>query len=119
MLPLVPMKDQQVATVPRIKRDEVPPSAPLDPYVSSLLRWIADQERGVNPNTIAKLSANALNWPLPFAEAVVTAARARRVLTLFQATSRGGYRATLSARGQEWLERSERDTVHITQQAES
>ncbi len=113
------MNDLQVATVPRIKRDEVPPPAPLDPYVTILLRWIADQERGVNPNTIAKLSANALNWPLPFAEAVVTAARARRVLTLFQATTRGGYRATLSTRGQEWLERSERDALHSTDQPEN
>ena len=113
MLPLGPMNDHSATGIPRIKRDEIPPPAPLDPYVTTLLRWIAGQELGVNPNTIAKLSSAALNWPPPFAEAIVTAAHARRVLTLFQATSRGGYRTTLSTRGQDWLARNPIEPVDV------
>jgi hypothetical protein len=100
------MANQSVSIVPRGRRDDSSPPAPLDPYVISLLRWIESRDQRLNPNTLAKQAASALNWPLPFAEAIVTATRARRLLTLVQANTRGGYRIGLTRRGHAWLERS-------------
>jgi hypothetical protein len=100
------MANQSMSIVPRGRRDDISRPAPLDPYVLSLLRWIDARDQRLNPNTLAKQAASALGWPLPFAEAIVTATRARRLLTLVQATSRGGYRIGLTRRGHAWLERS-------------
>lgn len=100
------MANDSTPIVPRGRRDDIAPPAPLDPYVMSLLRWIDRCDQRLNPNTLAKQAASALGWPLPFAEAIVTATRARRLLTLIQANARGGYRIGLTRRGQAWLERS-------------
>ena len=99
------MANQSVSIVPRGRRDDIPPLAPLDPYVTSLLRWIDERDQRLNPNTLAKHAASALGWPLPFAEAIVTATRARRLTTLVQANTRGGFRIGLTRRGHDWLER--------------
>ena len=99
------MNDQPPAIVPRGRRDEIPPPAPLDPYVTTLLRWIWASDNRLNLKTLAKQAAAGLEWPLPFAEAVVTATRARRLLTLHQMNTRGGYAVGLSKRGRAWLER--------------
>jgi hypothetical protein len=80
-----------------------PPASTLDPFVEELIRWIDAQERGVSPNSLAKNAAAAIGWPLPFAEAVATATRARRFLTLLPIMVRGGYRLGLSQRGRSWL----------------
>lgn len=98
------MSNSNATIVPRRRRDEVPPSAPLDPYVTALIRWIAARDQRVNDNTLAKQAAAAFDWPLPFAETVLTATRARRLLTLQEVSSRGGYGVGLSKRGRQWLE---------------
>jgi hypothetical protein len=95
------------ATQPRRPRIDTAPPSVLDPFVTDLLRWIERQEKGVNPNTMAKQAAAAIGWPLPFAEAVVVAARGRRLLTMLDVTVRGGYRSGLSERGRAWLSRLE------------
>ena len=100
------MSNSNASIVPRHRRDEVPPAAPLDPYVTELVRWIAERDKPVNPNTLAKQAAAAFNWPPPFAEAVLIATRARRLLTLVQTTSRGES-VGLSRRGRLWLEHDE------------
>jgi hypothetical protein len=100
------MSNSNASIVPRHRRDEVPPSAPLDPYVTELVRWIAERDKPVNPNSLAKQAAAAFDWPPPFAEAVLIATRARRLLTLLQATSRGES-VGLSRRGRQWLEHEE------------
>ncbi len=97
------MNDQQAAVVPRRKRDEVTPPAPLDPYVTELVRWITTQEAGVQTSTLVKQVATAMDWPTPFAEAVLTAARGRRLLTQTQSSSSVGQRSMLSVRGRSWL----------------
>lgn len=94
---------EPVTTVPRLPRGESAPPSVLDPFVLSLLRWIGDQDKGVSPNTVAKQAAAALDWPQPFAEAIVTAARGRRMLTTLPITVRGGYRLGVSERGKSWL----------------
>jgi hypothetical protein len=101
------MNNENAAIVPRKRRDEVSPPAPLDSYVILLLRWVASHEQRLNPNTLAKQVSVALDWPLPFAEAIVTAARARRLLSLLQVNTRGGYGIDLTARGRTWLEREQ------------
>ena len=100
------MANQSVPIVPRGRRDEVHPPAPLDPYVTAFLRWVETRENRPNPNRLAKQAASDLGWPLPFAEAIVTATRARRLLTLVAANARGGFRIGLTRRGHAWLERS-------------
>jgi hypothetical protein len=102
------------ASPPRRQRNPVAPPAVLDPYVTDLLRWIEAQDNGVNPNTMARQAAANLDWPLPFAEAVVTAARGRRLLTLLDITVRGGDRAGLSGRGREWVAQLDVDEVEAT-----
>jgi hypothetical protein len=99
------MEDSKTPIVPRWPRDEQAPAAPLDPFVTQLVNWLAAHDDGVSLTGLPKQAAIGLEWPLPFAEAVVTAARTRRLLTLVQTTSRGGYRARVSKRGREWLER--------------
>jgi hypothetical protein len=98
------MSNQKATIVPRKRRDEVPPPAPLDPYVILLLRWVASHEQRLNPNTLAKQASIALDWPLPFAEAIVTATRARRLLSMLEVTARGGYGIGLTSRGRAWLD---------------
>jgi hypothetical protein len=101
------MNTLNATIVPRRRRDEMPPPAPLDPYVTQVIRWIAAREQRVNPNTLAKQVSTALEWPLPFTEVVLTATRGRHLLTLQEVTSRGGYGIGLSKRGREWLERED------------
>ena len=101
------MNEQQIAIVPRRKRDESTPPAPLDPYVTELVRWIASQEAGVQSSTLARQVAAALNWPPPFAEAVLTAARGRRLLTQTQSSAGVGQRSMLSVRGRAWLNQAD------------
>ena len=113
------MSSQSPPIVPRRRRDDVPPPAPLDPYVTTLLRWIESSDRRLNPNTLAKVASAELGWPLPFAEAVVTATRARRLLTLVQAKTRGGYAIGLSRRGQAWLERAAASNGNANGRAQS
>jgi hypothetical protein len=99
------MSNQTASIVPRRRRDEIPPTAPLDPYVISLLRWIGSRNRPPSMTTLAKQAAAGLDWPLPFAEAIVVAARTRRFLAVVEMGSRGGYTVGLSKRGSDWLER--------------
>lgn len=101
------MNDRSTTIVPRRRRGEPAPAAPLDPYVTKLLRWIASHEQGVSFTALSRQASAAMDWPTPFAEAIVTAARSRRLLTLIQTTSRGSYRAGISKRGREWLERGD------------
>lgn len=100
------MSNRTPPIVPRRRRDEAPPPAPLDPYVTQLIQWIASRDHRINPNSLAKQAASALDWPQPFADVIVTAARARRLLTLVQVSERGGYRVGLSSRGRAWLDRA-------------
>jgi hypothetical protein len=100
------MSNMNATIVPRRRRDETPPVAPLDPFVTDVVRWIDAQDRRLDPNTIAKQAAAEFSWPQPFAEAVLTAVRARRLLTLVQVNNRGGYGVGLSNRGSQWLEHS-------------
>jgi hypothetical protein len=92
--------------VPRRKRDEVSPPAPLDPYVTTLVRWIAAQEKGISSNSVVRQIVEALGWPPPFAEAVLSAAKGRRLLTQMQTSASGGVRSMLSVRGRAWLEQT-------------
>src|SRR5262245_47497986 len=100
------MNDLPDTIVPRGRRDQIPPSAPLDPYVTELLQWIQSRDNRLNLNTIATQAAKDLGWPGPFAEAVVTATRARRLFTFYQVNARGGYGVGLSEGGRAWLERA-------------
>lgn len=97
------MTDQLTTIVPRRRRDQEPPEAPLDPFVSQFVRWIDEQDSGVVLAGLSKRAAEALAWPLPFTDAILTATRSRRLLALVQSGSRGGYRVSLSRRGHEWL----------------
>ena len=54
-------------------------------------------------NTLAKQAAADLDLPLPFMEAIVVAARTRRLLAVIPATARGGFAVSLSQRGVDWL----------------
>jgi hypothetical protein len=103
LVPLRSMSNQTASIVPRRPREAIPPSSPLDPYVTVLLHWIEDREQPPNMNTLAKLAAADLDWPLPFTEAIVVAARTRRLLAMIQATARGGFTVGLSQRGIDWL----------------
>jgi hypothetical protein len=100
------MSNVNATIVPRRRRDETPPAAPLDPYVTEVVRWIDAHEKRLSPNTLAKQAAVNFAWPPAFADAVITAVRARRLLTLVQANARGGYGVGLSTRGRQWLERA-------------
>ncbi|MCC6791811.1 MAG: hypothetical protein IT336_09005 [Thermomicrobiales bacterium] len=100
------MSHPNATIVPRRRRDETPPAAPLDPFVTDVIRWIDAHEKRLNPNTLVKQVATNFAWQAPFAEAVITAVRARRLLTLVPVNSRGGYGVGLSTRGQQWLEQS-------------
>ena len=87
------------------------PCAPMDPFVTQLVTWIAHQMKpnGLVLNSLSKQAAEALGWPRPFAEAVVTATRSRKLLTLEQPGSRSIYVAGLSERGMRWLKQHSGD----------
>lgn len=96
------MSDQQTAVVSRHKRDEATPPAPLDRYVTALVLWIASTGEGVVTSTLSRRAADACNWPRPFADAVIAAAKGRRLLGEVGPAS-GGRRSILSVRGRSWL----------------
>jgi hypothetical protein len=105
------MSNQTASIVPRRRRDDIPPPAPLDPYVLVFLRWLESRDRPPNVTTLARHAAAGLDWPLPFAEAIVVAARTRRLLTVVETNARGGYFIGLSNRANDWLERDARTAV--------
>jgi hypothetical protein len=85
----------------------------MDPFVTQLVMWIAQR---MKPNrlvlsSLQKQAAEALDWPQPFAEAVVTATRARKLLNLEQPGSRSVYVAGLSERGKLWMKQHSGDLV--------
>jgi hypothetical protein len=99
------MNDGAHPIVPRATAENAVRPSPLDPYVRNLLTWINKHDRKLSPKTLAKQAAAALDWPLPFAEAIVTATRSRRLVTLAHVSARR-QTVTLTRRGREWLERS-------------
>jgi hypothetical protein len=110
VLPFSVMSEPQSVVVPRRKRDEATPPAPLDPYVTALVRWVAGQDsRGIASAGLARQAAAALGWEVAFAEAVLTATRGRRLLTPFQTGTSGGVRFMLSVRGRTWVNQAEQD----------
>jgi hypothetical protein len=101
------MSDQQSAVLARQKQYETPPHAPLDPYVTALVQWIASTEEGIVSSTLSRRAAEACGWPQPFADAAIAAARGRRLLSEIGPTGNGGRRTILSVRGRNWLAAAE------------
>jgi hypothetical protein len=98
------MNDSNRAVVPRRMRNEVSPPAPLDSYVTDVVKWIASQELGVPTNALVKLMAQSFDWPMPFAEAILAATRGRRLLSQSLHGTSLSQRSILSKRGHAWLD---------------
>jgi hypothetical protein len=100
-----------MATVGKPSDDRAEPrlhQSPLDPFVEQVLRWIAESPEGVPAVGLSAAVARELDWPPPFADAILASVKARRILRV----QRGGTRSLrlgLSRRGEAWLE--ERSTL--------
>lgn len=77
-------------------------NSPLDPYVDRLVRWVAERPDGVPAVGLAASVARDLDWPAPFAEAILASVRARRLLRIHRAGARA-LRLVPSPRAQRWL----------------
>ena len=77
--------------------------SPLDPFISLVVRWIGESPAGVAANGLANAISSNFGWPQPFAEAIVTGLRGRRLLKPNFMSSRP-VRLMLSPLGQTWLD---------------
>jgi hypothetical protein len=78
------------------------PRSPLDPYVEQVVRWVGQTPSGVSSIGIGAAIAAAMDWPPPFAEAILASVRARKLLRVHRAGTRS-VRLGLSRRGEAWL----------------
>lgn len=76
--------------------------SPLDPYVERVARWIASSPDGVSSVGLSAAIAREMDWPPPFADAILTSVKARRILRVQRAGARS-LRLGLSSRGEAWL----------------
>jgi hypothetical protein len=77
--------------------------SPLDPYVERVAQWIASFPDGVSSAGLSAAIAREMEWPSPFADAILTSVKARRILRVQRAGARS-LRLGLSPRGEAWLE---------------
>jgi hypothetical protein len=81
--------------------------SPLDSYVEGVILWVSARPDGVSAVGLTSMIAREFNWPVPFAEAILTSVKARRLLRVHRVGSRSLNLAP-SRRADLWLaERSE------------
>ena len=83
--------------------DTRPIRSPLDPFVEQVARWIAESPDGVPAVGLSGAIAREMEWPPPFADAILASVKARRILRV-QRDSARSLRLGLSRRGETWLE---------------
>lgn len=77
--------------------------SPLDSYVEQVLRLVEASASGVPTVGLPAAIAQELEWPVPFAEAVLASVKARRLLRVNRMGARS-IKLTLSQRGASWLD---------------
>ena len=83
--------------------DTRPIRPPLDPLVKHAARWLAESTDGVPAVGLSGAIAREMEWPPPFADAILASVKARRILRVQRDNARS-LRLGLSRRGEMWLE---------------
>jgi hypothetical protein len=90
--------------------------SPLDAFLFDFLQWLAQREHGLSLAQDGHLVAETFEWPLPFVEALLVSARARRLIAQ-EDSRRGRVTWRISERGRAWLAAHQQNEARATAEA--